>query len=170
MKKVFQTIHEYGKGNYMQAGIASLFDLELEEVPNFIDIPDWHRSLIEFVKSRGYTYHKELYNKESARLRGNHFKAYKEWYEDYKSEPNQLEELKNYEGINGLFFASVFSPKYLDLTRENPGLHAVIIDKNFNIIHDPEPSYQNIKEYPMKLELGYNGIIDVDIIEINKDE
>jgi hypothetical protein len=35
MKPVYQTIFEDGKGNCFQAALASLLELELEEVPNF---------------------------------------------------------------------------------------------------------------------------------------
>lgn len=43
MKNVFQTVVGNGvktseRGNCMQAAIASLFDLELYEVPNFIEL------------------------------------------------------------------------------------------------------------------------------------
>ena len=39
MKKNFQTVVNKGNGNCMQAAIASLLDLELEDVPNFISYP-----------------------------------------------------------------------------------------------------------------------------------
>ena len=40
--------------------------------------------------------------------------------------------------------------------------HAVLIDNNFNIVHDPNPNYKGILKYPLADILGYNGIIKVD--------
>lgn len=41
MKKVFQTIVDKDHGNCMQAVVASLFELELDDVPNFIEMESW---------------------------------------------------------------------------------------------------------------------------------
>lgn len=37
VKKVFQTIVDRGNGNCMQAAVASLLNLELSDVPHFIE-------------------------------------------------------------------------------------------------------------------------------------
>lgn len=66
-------------------------------------------------------------------------------------------------GIDGLFLASVYSPKYSD-PNEHPmsHLHAVICDKNFNIVFDPNPNYDGILCYPYSKLIGYNGIRAID--------
>ena len=40
MIKVFQAVIDKDKGDCMRAAVASLFELGLFEVPNFIDYPD----------------------------------------------------------------------------------------------------------------------------------
>ena len=71
------------------------------------------------------------------------------------------------EGVNGYFFATVLSPNYFTLTNYLAA-HAVVIDRDYNIVHDPNPSYKNIKGYPLRKLLGYNGIIDVFLINPKK--
>lgn len=163
MKKVFQTVVDKGKGNCMQAALASLFDLELEQVPNFADygLTDgkWFAPFYEFIATQGYEYNGTLYNVKDSLIRG-----LTEWYEQVKDK-SRMNEIKDLIGVNGLFYASVYSPKFFDLKDKHPSTHAVLIDKNFNIVHDPNPEYQAIKTYPKAEELGYNGIIDVYIIE-----
>jgi hypothetical protein len=63
-----------------------------------------------------------------------------------------------------LFFASVLSPKYFNYTSGFTATHAVLIDKDYNIVHDPNPAYQEILNYPLANLLGYNGILDVYLI------
>lgn len=169
MKKIFQTRTERYTGNCMQAAMASLFELELEQVPDFILEPNnrWHQRFWEFIESQGYSFEGTLYNIEDSKIRGIHKQIYLDHYNKYKdsNKQNQLERIKEMDGINGLFYASVYSPNYLDLTQDNVGTHAVLIDKNFNIVHDPNPLYQNIDKYPYADELGYNGIIDISMID-----
>ena len=68
-------------------------------------------------------------------------------------------------GINGLFMASVYSPKYTN-PNEHPidHLHSVLCDINFNVVFDPQPAYYNVKNYPYSKLIGYNGIRSIDII------
>jgi hypothetical protein len=161
MKKVFQTVVDPNKGNCMQAVIASLFDKELEEVPNFIECEDWFKSLYEFIQPLGYDYHGMFHNKNYSRLLTPTFSCFNEevWHA-----PSILTRanLKKYKGVNGYFFASVLSPKYFNY---KDGLeahtHAVIVDVNCNVVHDPNPEYKGILEYPLAKLLKYNGIIDV---------
>ena len=55
MKPVFQTVIYKGKGNCMQAAIASLLELELEQVPNFILYgKDWFGIYECFMRYFGY--------------------------------------------------------------------------------------------------------------------
>jgi len=111
MKKVYQTIVDKDHGNCMQAVVASLFELELDDVPNFIEEEHWYWKMMEFYRERGYqcgTVNGSLeYMRKAAEFDG---------------------------GINGYFDATVPSKIF-----EN-GTHAVVVDVNLNIVHDPNPN------------------------------
>jgi hypothetical protein len=55
MKPVDQTVHKFPNGNCMQACVASVFELPLEDVPNFMrDGPDsFNRILNNWLSRRG---------------------------------------------------------------------------------------------------------------------
>lgn len=82
-------------------------------------------------------------------------------FESPNSEYSTIADLQKCSGINGLFYASVFSPKYY---KEEDGFegyqitHAVLINKNYEIVFDPNPNYKDLKKYPASEQLGYNGI------------
>lgn len=128
MKKIYQTIVSQENGNCMQAAIASLFDLELDEVPNFIqlqiDDPGKNANLEEmlFIQERGYEY----------------CCYFPSMSYDKKPTEEQIERtlkiLDADNGVNGYFYASVPSKTFPD------GSHAVIIDKYMNVVHDPNPN------------------------------
>lgn len=153
MKKIYQTIIDKTHGNCMQAAIASLFDKELEEVPNFKEENSWFMTLYKFVQEQGYDVQGTLYN----RTDGLKNKTLMEGYND------RFNEIKDMEGVNGYFYAGVYSPKYQHLVehRKDAVTHAVIIDKNFNIVHDPNQEYRELNNYPYADEIGYNGIMDI---------
>lgn len=99
----------------MQAAIASLFEMFLEDVPNFIELEgQWFNVLSDFYKKRGY----ELccFNP-----RGNIELTKKVLEVD--------------RGVNGYWYASVPS---INLGHDTT--HAVVIDKNMNVVHDPNPN------------------------------
>lgn len=148
MIPVFQTVVDKTKGNCMQAAMASLFEVELEKVPNFIEYEHWFHPFYEFIKEQGAEYDGCLYNGD---------KVLKEF---------KPEQIKNYPGINGFFYASVYSPKYYDPnTPEGRNTtHAVIIDKDLNIVHDPNPAYKGLKHYPCHEQMGHNGILHIYLI------
>jgi hypothetical protein len=156
MKKVFQTIVDKDKGNCWPAAIASLLNLELDQFPHFNEAGDncWPA----YEKSMRYHGYKEvtrLYNPFRDFIQaGTHGRVDPEW---------SFERLKEFEGVDGFFEAAVYSPKFskcsLDYT------HAVIIDKNFNIVHDPNPAYQEIVQYPFANTIGFNGILQIAVIE-----
>ncbi len=50
MIKRHQTVFEAGKGNALQACVASIFDLEMEQVPNFITAPSYANAIADFVQ------------------------------------------------------------------------------------------------------------------------
>ena len=147
MKKVYQTIIDPDHGNCMQAAMASLFEKDLDEVPNFIELgEDWFSVMCDFIELQGYTVEGNAYNNA-------------EIY-DLKEKVNK------YTGVDGIFYAGVHSPKY----HQQGGTHAVLIDKELNIVFDPNPNYADIKSYPYAEEMGYNGVIDVLLINKNNDK
>ena len=123
MTPVFQTIVDKDHGNCMQAAIASLFDLKLEDVPNFIELEDWGLVLHHFFDDKGYdscTVNKQRHEtteflKSVAKFDG---------------------------GVNGYLYATVPSQTF-----EN-GRHAVIVDTDLNIVHDPNPNQLAMKLIP----------------------
>jgi hypothetical protein len=56
MIPINQTIFsgEEKRGNCLQACIASLFELKLEEVPHFLEYEDWDKALEDFIDTQGY--------------------------------------------------------------------------------------------------------------------
>lgn len=154
MKPIYQTIFDNTKGNCYAATMASLLEKQLQEVPNFVEVEDHHQAVCDFLKPFGYEYMQYLIN-------GNIRNEDKSSYEFFTNK------LPIYGSINGYYDAVVYSPRYfnLDEHKSNPNYestcHAVIIDRDFNIVHDPNPNYKDIKKYPLADELGYNGVIGV---------
>jgi hypothetical protein len=164
MTPVYQTIFNSGKekdelpGNCLQASVASLLDLPLDEVPHFLTHEDWFGKLREFLKEQGYHYERSMHNPRDLGYDG----CFKTWV-------RAIEKLK---GVNGYFLATVHSPKYWtsDAVCAFNGMpvHAVIIDRQFNIVHDPHPINAGMKEYPMHRALWPNGIMAYDVINFTK--
>lgn len=159
MTPIYQTEINDKTGNCMQAAIASLLDLPLEKVPHFKKANDWFQAMYDFLRENGYDFKGTLYNYEYTPLRG----MVNEFFETPPK--NRFAELQNMKGVKGYFFASVCSPKYFDLEKQHYSTHAVLINRDLNIVHDPNPHYATIKEYPYAKELGFNGIIDIMMIE-----
>lgn len=69
------------------------------------------------------------------------------------------------DGLDGLFLASVYSPKYTN-AEEHPiaHLHSVLCDVNFNVVFDPQKAYSGIVRYPYSGIIGYNGIRGIDSV------
>lgn len=123
MKRVYQTIVGNGqngtpRGNCMQATVASLLELELEDVPNFIELDkgngEGNVAMWNFFMSKGYD--------PSA------FGCFDTKIEEY------LEEMQSDGGIDGYFYASINSPSFEGTT------HAVIVNKRMIVVHDPNPN------------------------------
>lgn len=165
MKRIFQRRIDPGNGDCMQCAIASIFDLDYEKTPDFINAGQgWFKMLYEFLQSKGYDYQGMIHNK-----RYQYLITPKDYcFRQVKfHRPSQITKkaLYNEAGVNGLFFASVLSPKYF--TWENGAhhtTHAVVIDKDYNILHDPNPEYSNLIQYPLADIIGFNGIIDIYLI------
>lgn len=117
MKKVFQTIESGERGNCMQAVVASLFDLELKDVPNFIYFDsgngEANDKMWDFFMSKGF-------NPSS-------FGTFDTPIDKYR------EACKFDGGINGYFYASVKSQTFDTVS------HAVVINSSLEIVHDPNP-------------------------------
>lgn len=83
---------------------------------------------------------------------------------------NSFLEFKNDDGIGGYFYGVVMSPKYykpeLPIFHQEQIHHAVIIDKNFNIVNPINEKYVGIK-FPLADEIGYNGLLYIFIISKN---
>lgn len=164
MKKIYQQINDPRHGDCYKCAIASLLDLDYEEVPHFIEMgEDWLLEAIRFFEEHGYYYSgAELYNPNIAFLENPQFNLYED---NCMAESCTFKALKPEYGINGLFLAGVYSPKYTN-PNEHPieHLHSVLCDIDFNIVFDPQPEYENVKNYPYSKLIGYNGIRSIDII------
>lgn len=162
MKKVYQKVIDAGKGDCMRACICTLLGIDDSNIPNFIE-GDYQKLLSKTLKDNNCNDKGMLWNPNLS--------YFNNPTECCFSEIKQLDHLllnciREYEGINGLFVASVFSPKYFNYSdRGIHQTHAVIIDKNFNIVHDPNPEYENILEYPLARLIKYSGVRNVYLIE-----
>lgn len=144
MYKIYQTIVDRHHGNCMQAAIASLFELPLNKVPNFIELGDqWFMIMYNFIKEQGYEFTGTLYNYNRFRIINNK-KGVKT-----ANLKTIFYKLKRMEGVNGYFFASVYSPKYYNPNEDPATTHAVIIDKNLNIVHDVNPENKGVYQQLM---------------------
>ena len=165
MKKVYQRIVDPQRGDCYKCCIASILGLEYEDVPNFIEFgEDWLIKAIEFFKEHGYKYASEyLYNPNVIYLENPTINVYED-VSAYK--PKTLSAIKPNYGIDDLFMASVYSPKYTNAS-ENPieHCHSVLCDIDFNIVFDPNPEYEKVINYPYSKLIGYNGIRGIDVIK-----
>lgn len=154
--KVYQTnfnsFNDENPGNCWQAVIASLLELPLEQVPHFAAEKYMHKVEREFLLSHGYRYERTLRNPYCLGYKGD----------------DLFWTLKKLKGIKGYFSAMVYSPKYFHRDMlfgvDTIPAHAVIVDQELNFVHDPNPAYADLKEYPLAVQVGYRGIIAIDII------
>jgi hypothetical protein len=165
MKKVYQEIIDKDNGDCMRAVIATLLNKKLHDVPHFLGLGDkWFSELYELMKENGYKYSMIINRNHTTLCQDQKHFCFKQnkWHYPSIMTKNKLH---NHKGINGLFFAGVLSPNYFNLTDGFMANHAVIIDQDYNIIHDPNPEYKGISQYPLSPLLGYNGIIHVYIFD-----
>lgn len=167
MKPVYQRIVDSKIGDCFKCCICSLLELDYDSVPNFIELEGenaWYLAAQELFKKHGYKFHADtLYNPNL---------VYLENPTEYCFEQRYIEErfflgnLKEEDGIDGYFLASVYSPKYTSAS-EHPinHLHQVLCNKNFEIVFDPCPEYKGILEYPYAHLIKYNGIRAIDTIK-----
>lgn len=133
MIKVFQKNTNKDNGDCLQAAVASMLEMKLEEVPKFIEYgDDWYEVYMNFMQEKG-GYQVTCMNTQW----GHGLKYYQKV-------------LKKDGGVNGYFIASVVSCTLTDTK------HAVVIDSDMNIVHDPNPNQRCLK-------LTYKDILDVDL-------
>lgn len=168
MKRIFQkVVASDGTGDCARAAVASIMDMEYDEVPDMSPgTGNQAGIMMNFMRDHGYKYHGMLFNRNYSIL------YFANQFEYCKGEYIQLEELlinktniDKLKGINGLFLAAVLSPKFTIPHSGTWGHHQVICDSNFNVVFDPSPEYQDIKQYPLTDLIGYNGICHIDIYE-----
>jgi len=107
VNKTYQTSVDQNKGDCLRACIASILELDINQVPNFVmyNEVDFSRMLFHFLLFFGITF--------------NTIATYK---------------INKYGCFGDRYIAIVKSKTFKELN------HAVIIDKNFNVIHDPNPN------------------------------
>jgi len=130
MRKVFQNKVRKGEGDCCRAAIASLFDREYEEVPVFFPDETQGIELINFFDNEGYN--PTFYNRREEEC----------FFPGGRERPSILEVAKHDGGVNGYFYASVPSQTFEDTS------HAVIVDTDLNIVHDPNPNQLCLKLKP----------------------
>lgn len=120
MTPVNQTITEKGRGDCHRAAIASLLDLKIEQVPHFLLFPANIRHQVEynFLRGCGYSWEGTGY-------------------------PNRHKDPSKYPNVSGYVMATVPSKHY---PPEDNITHAVIMDLNGLVAHDPHPNkdYQSV--------------------------
>lgn len=152
MIKIDQTIVGINKGTCMQAVIASLYELTIEEVPTFLDDSkgNWAVQLCKFMMLQHPKKILPLWRDKGSLLNNKIL--------DTK---DLIDYTHNDGGVNGYFFASVKSPTFS--TPEKPIYHAVIVNKCLEIVHDPNPNKKALKLKPEDIRdiLLVNTVDDV---------
>jgi hypothetical protein len=168
MKKVYQRIIDPMKGDCFKCCICSILELDYDDVPNFVESEHWFLDAHDFCLKHGYElYTDTLWNPNVCYLENPANFCFKTYEPDDRF---LLTSITPDKGVDGYFMATVYSPKYTN-GKEHPmsHLHAVICDIDFNIVHDPNPEYQGIIQYPYAKIIGYNGIRTIDtMIKIEK--
>ena len=109
MNLVYQTIHDPEKGDCLRACVATLLQLPIADVPNFIELQGskWFmggkNSVYSFLERNGY---------------------------EYLGWQPPLKAIELSEGVNGLYIASVDSANF-------PGKRHSVIFKGKELFHDP---------------------------------
>ena len=122
MKPVDQTVVGKERGDCMQAVLASLFEQKFEDTVNMYDYPEgkWVIPFMKWLESIGYSYDgvMNMFANEASGI------GREQAYRD----------LATNEGVGGYFYGSVASKTFEGVT------HAVIIDLNGIVVHDPNPN------------------------------
>ncbi len=124
MKKILQDSVCRYSGDCARTVVAGLLDLDLFDVPNFVlnhHNVNMNLAILDLFIELGYS----------------------PTYMNRSLKPTLSEIAKFDGGINGYFFGIVKSQTY------ETGLHAVIVDIDLNIVHDPNPNQKCLKLKPI---------------------
>lgn len=123
MKPVDQTVlskpDENVWGNCLEACVASLLEIPIEDVPNFGIDSGWFGRYLAFIREQGYEMPSHF-----------HFPG----GFPFGAGPDLGV------GVDGCFIAAGPSPRQLHFGDGAPLYHAVIVDASGNVVHDPHPS------------------------------
>lgn len=126
MKKVFQAVVDSDRGDCMRAAVASLLEMELNDVPNFIEQnnKEFKQTVFGYLYSKGFD--ATAINRRRER-----------------DTTEFLQKVAKFDGgYKGYFYASVPSQSFPDRT------HAVVVDTDLNVVHDPNPDQMAMKLTP----------------------
>jgi hypothetical protein len=134
MKKIFQEVVDKGFGDCVRATMASLFEMNLHDVPDFMKEHTKENpqalQVMRFMESKGYPDTMYINPQPDETI-------------------EQFQKILAFDGgIDGLFYASVDSQTFEDTS------HAVIINAKMEIVHDPNKNGR-------ALELGPEAIKSV---------
>lgn len=154
MKPVYQQINSPVNGDCLQCAVASLFELKYETVPSFIlsEMGEYD-ALAMFLWKMGWRYEGVFVNPNV-------------WSEPQYSE-HTLDKISKIPDIHGLYLATVASPRHhrVDLPiREQKVLHAVLVNSKCEIVFDPNLRYLGLEKYPFSEQVGFNGVLTIDVI------
>lgn len=140
MKRVYQSIVDAEIGDCLRAVIASLFDLDLHDVPPLVPDCDQYLNTVKFFREMGYP---------NASVCG-------PWWSDGKIDTENLIRAAKFDGgVGGYFYASVPSQTFED------SWHAVVVDSDLNVVHDPNPNQLAMNLGPAHVQqiMTVSGII-----------
>lgn len=164
MKQVYQRIKDPQRGDCFKCAVCSLLELDYNWVPNFVELGEnWYEEAMNTFYKYGYELGVDtLWNPNVHYLEDPTGDC---WGDRILNPAMTLDAITPNVGINGLFLASVYSPKYTN-ANEHPisHLHSVLCDINFRIVFDPQEDYMHITNYPYAKLIGYNGIRAIDTI------
>lgn len=122
MKPVHQTIFEPPRGNCLQACIASLFEIDLGDVPNFMYYEDsWNDIYTMFLKDE-FNIRPVMYDAN--------------WYQEGLDNKEHADWFKEY-GIQGYHLIIGTSPR---TKTSEKGYHHCVIGYDLEIVFDPFPN------------------------------
>lgn len=163
MIKQYQEVVDASRGDCLRACVCSLLNISISDIPNYFDAPDFDEAFRNSLLSYGYDIVTHLWNPNNWYVTHPNDSCFEE---NRYLKKRTLEVLDNYKGVDGYFIGAVISPHNFSWgSGPLEHTHAVIINKDFEIVHDPNPNYRGIIRYPFSRELGYNGVYMVYVIE-----
>lgn len=157
--KVYQKISGSKNGDCMKCCLATLFNTGYDDIENFIEYTDWFTRIKRFLKNNGYYIDKFLYNNQ-------YFGRYIKHKYDYFTDEINDKNINSSNGVNvggkKIMLGTVIGKGLYNSKKqwEQKTLHMVLCDEKFNIVFDPNTNIIS-GEYPLKEEIGYNGLIEI---------